>query len=78
MDCFLVSRGVKTLAVRMDRHNSNGIAVAKFLEAHPKVKHVIYPGLASHPQHEIAKRQQRGFGGMISFDVGSLDAARSS
>jgi cystathionine beta-lyase/cystathionine gamma-synthase len=76
MDCFLVSRGVKTLAVRMERHDSNGMAVAKFLESHRKVKHVIYPGLLSHPQHEIAKRQQRGFGAMISFDLGSLDAAR--
>jgi cystathionine beta-lyase/cystathionine gamma-synthase len=77
MDCFLVSRGVKTLAVRMDRHNENGMAIAKYLEAHPKVKRVVYPGLPSHPQYEIAKRQQRGFGAMISFDVGSLDAARS-
>lgn len=77
MDCFLVSRGVKTLAVRMERHDSNGMAVAKFLESHRKVKHVIYPGLSSHPQHEIAKRQQRGFGAMISFDLGSLDAART-
>ena len=77
MDCFLVSRGVKTLAVRMERHNSNGMAIAKYLEAHPKVKRVVYPGLPSHPQHEIAKRQQRGFGAMISFDVGSLEAARS-
>jgi cystathionine beta-lyase/cystathionine gamma-synthase len=76
MDCFLVSRGVKTLAVRMDRHNSNGMAVARFLEGHSKVKRVIYPGLNSHPQHEIAKRQQRGFGAMISFELGSLDAAR--
>ena len=76
MDCFLVSRGIKTLAVRMDRHNSNGMAVAKFLESHPKVKRVIYPGLASHAQHEIAKRQQRGFGGMLSFDFGSLEAAK--
>ncbi len=76
MDCFLVSRGIKTLAVRMDRHNLNGMAVAKFLNDHKKVKRVIYPGLPSHPQHEIAKRQQRGFGAMISFDVGSLDAAR--
>jgi cystathionine beta-lyase/cystathionine gamma-synthase len=76
MDCFLVSRGIKTLAVRMDRHNSNGMAVAKFLEANSKVKRVIYPGLKSHAQHEIAKRQQRGFGAMISFDLGSLDAAR--
>jgi len=77
MDCFLVSRGVKTLAVRMDRHNQNGMAIAKYLEAHPKVQRVVYPGLPSHPQHEIAKRQQRGFGAMISFDVGSLEAARS-
>lgn len=76
MDCFLVSRGIKTLAVRMDRHNSNGMAVAKFLEGQVKVKRVIYPGLKSHPQHEVAKRQQRGFGAMISFDLGSLDAAR--
>ena len=75
MDCFLVSRGIKTLAVRMDRHDSNGMAVAKFLEGHPRVKRVVYPGLKSHPQHEIAKKQQRGFGGMISFDVGSIEAA---
>ena len=77
MDCFLVSRGVKTLAVRMDRHNANGMAIAKYLEAHRKVKRVVYPGLPSHPQHEIAQTQQRGFGAMISFDVGSLEAARS-
>jgi cystathionine beta-lyase/cystathionine gamma-synthase len=77
MDCFLISRGIKTLAVRMDRHNSNGMAIAQFLEAHPKVKRVLYPGLSSHPQHEIAKRQQRGFGAMITFDLGSLDAART-
>jgi len=76
MDCFLVSRGIKTLAVRMRQHNSNGMAIAKFLEAHSKVKRVLYPGLASHPQHEIAKRQQRGFGAMLSFEVGSLEAAR--
>ena len=76
MDCFLISRGIKTLAVRMDRHNSNGMAIAKFLETHSKVKRVMYPGLPSHPQHELAKRQQRGFGAMITFDLGSLDAAR--
>lgn len=76
MDCFLVSRGIKTLAVRMERHNANGMAVAQFLESHPKVKRVIYPGLASHPQHAVAKKQQRGFGAMLSFDVGSLEAAR--
>ncbi len=77
MDCFLVSRGVKTLAVRMERHDSNGMAVAKYLEKHPKVKKVIYPGLESHPQHAIAKQQQKGFGGMLSFDLGSLEAAKA-
>jgi cystathionine beta-lyase/cystathionine gamma-synthase len=76
MDCFLVSRGIKTLAVRMERHNSNGMAVAGFLNSHPKVKRVIYPGLAAHAQHELAKRQQRGFGAMISFELGSLESAR--
>ncbi len=76
MDCWLVSRGIKTLAVRMDQHNKNGMAVAQFLAAHPKVKQVHYPGLASHPQHELAARQQRGFGAMLSFDLGSLEAAR--
>jgi cystathionine beta-lyase/cystathionine gamma-synthase len=76
MDCFLVSRGIKTLAVRMMQHNANGAAVARFLENHPKVKRVYYPGLASHPQHEIARKQQRGPGAMLSFDLGSLEAAR--
>jgi len=77
MDCFLTARGIKTLAVRMQRHNSNGQIVAEFLAKHPRVQQVIYPGLASHPQHEIAKRQQRGFGAMISFDVGSLENVRT-
>jgi cystathionine beta-lyase/cystathionine gamma-synthase len=77
MDCFLVARGIKTLAVRMPRHDSNGMAVANFLSEHPKVKRVLYPGLASHPQHAVAKKQQRGFGAMLSFDLGSLDACRS-
>ena len=76
MDCFLVSRGIKTLAVRMERHDENGRKLALYLENHPKVMRVIYPGLDSHPQHEIAKRQQKGFGGMLSFDLGSLEAAR--
>jgi cystathionine beta-lyase/cystathionine gamma-synthase len=76
MDCFLVSRGIKTLAVRMERHDVNGRKLALYLEAHPKVKRVIYPGLHSHPQHEVARLQQRGFGGMLSFDLGSLEAAR--
>jgi len=77
MDCFLVARGIKTLAVRMARHDANGMAVAQHLEGHPKVKSVLYPGLASHSQHEIARKQQRGFGAMISFDVGTLAAART-
>src|SRR6266850_1925941 len=76
MDCFLVSRGIKTLAVRMLQHNANGITVARHLDAHPKVKKVFYPGLPSHPQHEVARRQQKGPGAMLSFDVGSLEAAR--
>jgi cystathionine beta-lyase/cystathionine gamma-synthase len=76
MDCFLVSRGIKTLAVRMLQHNANGISVARHLDAHPKVRKVYYPGLPSHPQHEIARRQQRGPGAMLSFDLGNLDAAR--
>jgi cystathionine beta-lyase/cystathionine gamma-synthase len=77
MDCFLISRGIKTLAVRMLQHNANGLVVARHLDTHPKVKKVLYPGLASHPQHEIARRQQKGPGGMLSFDLGSLEAARS-
>jgi cystathionine beta-lyase/cystathionine gamma-synthase len=75
-DSWLVLRGTKTLAVRMAQHNANGQAIAEFLATHAKVKQVIYPGLPSHPQHELAKRQMRGFGGMISFDVGTLEAAR--
>jgi cystathionine beta-lyase/cystathionine gamma-synthase len=76
MDCFLVSRGIKTLAVRMVQHNANGMAVARHLDAHAKVRKVHYPGLASHPQHEVARKQQRGPGAMVAFDVGSLDSAR--
>ena len=75
-DSWLVLRGTKTLAVRMQQHNVNGQAVAEFLESHPKVKRVLYPGLPSHPQHELAKRQMRGFGGMLSFDVGTFEEAR--
>jgi len=62
--------------VRMLQHNANGIAVARHLDAHPKIKKVFYPGLPSHPQHEVARRQQKGPGAMLSFDVGSLEAAR--
>jgi cystathionine beta-lyase/cystathionine gamma-synthase len=75
-DSFLVLRGTKTLAVRMAQHNINGQALAEFLRSHPAVKQVLYPGLPDHPQHDLAKRQMRGFGGMLSFDVGSFDAAR--
>ena len=76
MDCFLVSRGIKTLAVRMAQHDQNGMTIARYLEDHPKVKRVLYPGLPSHPQYEIARKQQRGFGAMISFDVATQEAAR--
>jgi cystathionine beta-lyase/cystathionine gamma-synthase len=76
MDCFLISRGIKTLAVRMLQHNANGISVARHLDAHPKVRKVYYPGLSSHPQHELARKQQRGPGAMLSFDLETLDAAR--
>lgn len=76
MDSFLVLRGTKTLAVRMDAHDKNGRMVANFLAEHPKVQKVYYPGLASHPQHELAKRQQTGFGGMVSFETGSIENAR--
>jgi cystathionine beta-lyase/cystathionine gamma-synthase len=66
-DCFLVLRGIKTLGIRMERHCANALQIARFLEDHPRVKQVIYPGLESHPQHDLAKRQMRGFGGMISM-----------
>src|SRR6185503_11201980 len=75
-DSFLVLRGTKTLAVRMEAHDKNGRVVANFLTEHPKVQKVYYPGLVSHPQHEIAKRQQTGFGGMVAFETGSLDNAK--
>jgi cystathionine gamma-lyase len=66
-DCWLVLRGIKTLAVRMERHAHNASKVAQFLSGHSKIERVIYPGLASHPGHELAKRQMRGFGGMMTF-----------
>lgn len=68
-DAFLTLRGVKTLALRMERHCSNALALAQWLERQPQVARVYYPGLASHPQHELAKRQMLGFGGMISLDL---------
>jgi cystathionine beta-lyase/cystathionine gamma-synthase len=76
-DSWLVLRGTKTLAVRMIKHNENGGAVARFLSAHPKVKTVHYPGLLSHPQHELAKKQMTGFGGMLAFETGSLANAKT-
>src|ERR687890_1466899 len=74
-DSWLVLRGTKTLAVRMEQHDATGRQVAAFLEEHPKVEKLYYPGSVSHKQHELAKRQQRGFGGMVAFDVGSLENA---
>jgi cystathionine gamma-lyase/cystathionine beta-lyase/cystathionine gamma-lyase/homocysteine desulfhydrase len=76
MDSFLVLRGTKTLAVRMEAHDKNGRQVANFLAEHPKIQKVYYPGLVSHPQHELAKKQQKGFGGMVAFETGSLDNAK--
>lgn len=76
-DSYLALRGVKTLALRLKQHNESGLAIAKWLEQHPKVKKVVHPGLKSHPQHELAATQMSGFGGMISiFLDGDLDAAR--
>lgn len=77
MDSFLVLRGLKTLHVRMAQHGKSAGEIAAWLEAHPKIERVIYPGLASHPQHELAKRQMTGFGGMITcFLKGDLETAR--
>ncbi len=76
-DAYLVLRGIRTLAVRMAAHEEGGRAVAQFLAQHPKVLRVFYPGLPTHPQHQLAKRQQRGFGAMVAFDVGSLEKAKA-
>ena len=77
-DCWLVLRGTKTLPLRMAQHSANGLALAQYLSKHPKVTRVLYPGLPGHPQHELAKRQMpKGFGGMLSFEVESFDAARA-
>jgi cystathionine beta-lyase/cystathionine gamma-synthase len=75
-DCWLLLRSIKTLSVRMERHNQNAIILAEFLQSHPKVKKVFYPGLQSHPQHSIAKKQMRGFGGMISFELEDFETAK--
>ena len=77
MDCWLTLRGIKTLHVRMRQHNENGMAVASFLEGHPGVDRVLYPGLPSHEQHDLARRQMSGFTGMVSVDVGTLERAKA-
>ena len=75
-DCFLVLRGIKTLALRMEEHNRNGLAVAQWLSRHPKIESVLHPGLPSHPQHRLALEQMRGYGGTFSFRVrGGQEAA---
>ena len=82
LDCWLTSRSLKTLALRMERHQANALQLAAYLEARPEVRKIFYPGLPSHPQHELATRQQRtpdgrpGYGGMISIETGSLENAR--
>lgn len=76
-ESYLILRGIKTLAVRMREHEKNALAIAKFLEQHPRVRRVMYPGLESHPQHSLARRQMSGFGGMLSFELdGDLAAAK--
>ncbi|HEU0012164.1 MAG TPA: cystathionine gamma-synthase [Longimicrobium sp.] len=75
-DCWLALRGTKTLHLRMAAHNANGLRVAEWLEAHPRIERVYYPGLPSHPQHELARRQMKGFTGMISVETGSLENAK--
>ena len=76
-DCFLVMRGIKTLAVRMDRHEQNARRSSSYLVGHPKVRRVLYPGLPDHPGHEIQKRQASGFGSMITIEMGSFAAAKA-
>lgn len=78
LDCFLVLRGLKTLHVRMERHAENAMRIARFLADHPAVDSVVYPGLSSHPQHALARRQMRGFGGMLTFTIrGGIASARA-
>lgn len=74
-DCWLALRGTKTLAVRMERHDKNARVLATRIASHPAIRRTSYPGLPSHPQHELAKRQMSGFGGIVTFDVGSREAA---
>lgn len=74
-ECYLVLRGIKTMPLRIRQHEENGRAVAEFLAAHPKVDRLAYPGLKSHPQYDLAVKQQKGFGSMLSFDIGTREAA---
>lgn len=77
-DCWLVLRGIETLPVRMNQHQENALAVANYLDRHPKVKRVLYPGLKAHKGHEIAKRQMKGFGGVVSFELtGGMDGVNT-
>jgi cystathionine gamma-synthase len=77
-NCYLLERGLKTLDLRMQRHNQTGLAVARFLESHPKVERVYYPGLPSHPYYEVARRTMRGFGGLVTFLVKGADWRRTA
>ena len=77
-DCWLVLRGIETLPLRMQKHQENAFAIANYLKGHPAVKKVFYPGLDSHPGHEIARRQMKGFGGMVSFEInGGVDTVKN-
>ncbi|MEO8199023.1 MAG: cystathionine gamma-synthase [Gemmatimonadota bacterium] len=76
MDCWLALRGTKTLALRMRQHDANGRCIAEWLKTHPAVERIYYPGLPDHPQHDLARRQMSGFGGMISIDLGDVAKAR--
>ena len=72
-NCYLLERGLKTFELRMQRHNENGQAIAEFLEAHPRVSRVLYPGLESHPYHKVATETMRGFGGLVTFELAGAD-----
>jgi cystathionine gamma-synthase len=77
-NCYLLERGLKTFELRMQRHNENGQTVAEYLQSHPRVSRVLYPGLASHPYHEIASKTMRGYGGLITFEIANADWKRTS
>jgi cystathionine gamma-synthase len=77
-NAYLLERGLKTFALRMERHNANGLAVARFLEGHPRVERVLYPGLASHPFHDVAARTMRGCGGLVTFFIKDADWRRTA